>query len=430
MRGRRSNRENNKKVEKFKSVKTILSILITIAFALFIFNLMTNTRKQEQHIVENKENTNIIEQPQESENKSEEVLEENKKEENTDKTITIAATGDIMCHDTMYKDAYDSSKKTYDFSYMFENIKYYIQTADIAIGNLETTFAGEERGYSNYPTFNTPEQLASNLKKIGFDVMSTANNHCIDKGYNGLASTIDFLDDADLAHTGTYKTEEDSKEILIKDVKGVKIAFLSFTYGTNGIKIPTDKSYCVNLIDEDLMLEQLNLAKKENSDVICVSMHWGVEYQTKPNSTQKDLAEFLVKNGADVIIGNHPHVPQSMEKINVKLDDENEKQGFVIYSLGNFMADQNKQYTRDSAILNIQITKKAVGGISIDKVTYTPIYFYKNTNVSKQQYKILDINDTIASYEANIDTSIGKTTYNTLVKELKNIKNIIGDEIK
>ena len=119
-----------------------------------------------------------------------------------------------------------------------------------------------------------------------------------------------------------------------------------------------------------------------------------------------------------------------MEKLEVELADGTKKQGFVIYSLGNFMADQNKQYTRDSAILNIQITKKVTGGISIDKVTYTPIYFYKNTNVSKQQYKILDINDTIASYEANIDTSIGKTTYNTLVKELKNIKNIIGDEIK
>lgn len=429
MRGRRSNRENNKKVEKFKSVKTILSILIIIAFVVFIFNIMSNTRTQEQHIAENKENTNIVEQEQNNDEK-EEKKDSEEEEKAVDKTITMAVTGDIMCHDSMYKDAYDSSKKTYDFSYMFDDIKYYIQTADVAVGNLETTFAGEENGYSNYPAFNTPEQLAKNLKKIGFDVMTTANNHCMDKGYKGIVSTIDFLDDADLLHTGTYKTEEDSKKILIKDVKGVKIAFLSFTYGTNGIKIPNDKSFCVNLIDKDLILEQLQLAKKENPDVICVSMHWGVEYQTKPNSTQKELAEYLFQNGADIIIGNHPHVPQPMEKLEVELADGTKKQGFVIYSLGNFMADQNKQYTRDSAILNIQITKKVTGGISIDKATYTPIYYYKNENVSKQKYKILDINDAIQSYEANVDTSIGKNTYNTLVKELKNIKNIIGDEIK
>ena len=239
------------------------------------------------------------------------------------------------------------------------------------------------------------------------------------------------MDKADLSHTGTFASEEDSKKILVKNVKGVKIAFLSFTYGTNGIPIPKNKSYAVNLIDKDLMSEQLALAKKENPDLICVCMHWGIEYQTKPNATQKDLASFLFENGADVIIGNHPHVLQSMEKREVELADGTKKEGFVVYSLGNFMADQRAAYTRDSALLNLNITvDKSNGKVAINSATYTPTYYYKNTAVSKKKFKVLDINNTIAAYDANVDKSIGKTMYNTLTTELKNIKKILGDEIK
>ena len=336
-----------------------------------------------------------------------------------------------MCHNTIYMDAYNSSKDIYDFSYIFEDIKYYIQTADIAIGNLETTFAGSKVGYSSYPTFNTPEILAKNLKKVGFDVLSTANNHSLDKGYNGLTSTIKYLDEADISHTGTFVSKEDSEKILIKNIKGVNVAFLSFTYGTNGIPIPKGKEYCINLNDKKTILKQLDLAKEQEPDMICVSMHWGNEYQTKQNSTQEDLADFLFQNGADIILGNHSHVPQPMEKRNIKLEDGTEKEGFVIYSLGNFLADQGYQYTRDSAILNLKISKNGeTGKISIDSVKYTPIYIYNNRSKSKQRFKLLDIEKTIEAYDAGYDTSIGKTTYNKLTTELKNIKKIIGKEIK
>ena len=335
-----------------------------------------------------------------------------------------------MCHNTMYQDAYNSSTKSYDFSYFFEDVKQHIQTADIAIGNLETTFAGSKVGYSGYPTFNTPEILAKNLKQAGFDVVSTANNHCIDKGYKGIESTIDFLDEADLAHTGTFKSKEEQEKILIKNVKGVSVAFLSFTYGTNGIAIPKDKSYAVNLIDKDLMKSQIELAKKQNPDVICVSMHWGIEYQTSSNKEQKNLADFLFDNGVDVILGNHSHVPQEMEKRTIKLEDGSTKDGFVIYSLGNFMANQNKKYTQDSAILKIKITKhKDNGKISIDKVNYTPTYMYKDTSKKTKKFKILDIDKEIKLYESKAEDAVSKSLYNTLVTEKKNIQKIIGDEI-
>ncbi len=193
-----------------------------------------------------------------------------------DTTITMSVVGDIMCHDTQYKDAYNSTTKEYDFSYVFSDVEYYLQTADITVGNLETTFAGKEVGYSNYPTFNTPEALGYDLKKLGIDVLSTANNHSLDKGYKGLVSTLNFLDDAGIAHTGTYASAEDQNQILIQNVKGVKIAFLSFTYGTNGIRIPSGKEYCINLIDKDLIKRQINLAQEKQPDLICVFMHWGV----------------------------------------------------------------------------------------------------------------------------------------------------------
>ena len=137
------------------------------------------------------------------------------------------------------------------------------------------------------------EDLATSLKKIGVDVISLAGNHALDYGYSGLCRTIDVLDKADISHLGTYKTAEDQEKILIKYVKGVKIAFINYTYGTNGIPVPSDKKYCVNLIDKDLMLKQINQAKSENVDMIVACMHWGTEYQTKQNSEQEELADFL-----------------------------------------------------------------------------------------------------------------------------------------
>ena len=313
MRERRTRRRLRRNVlfNDLHLISKILFVLILILLIIFIYSAIRVKNAQ----INNKLNLS-------SENiSSEDSLQTNTDQNSTtsqealkDTTINMAITGDIMCHNTIFNDAFNSSTGSYDFSYIFEDIKYYIQTADIAIGNLETTFAGSQKKYSGYPTFNTPEQLAYNLKKVGFDVVSTANNHCYDSGYKGLESTIDYLDDADISHTGTFKSEESQNTILIKNVKGIKIAFLSFTYGTNGIPVPSDKSYSVNLIDNKLITSQLNLAKEQNPDLICVSMHWGTEYQTSPNSEQTSLANFLFENGADIIIGNHPHVIQPMEK--------------------------------------------------------------------------------------------------------------------
>ena len=440
MRQRRNKRKFKKDLlDNLQIISKILIILIIICLIVFIYssikvkNSTFPSNSNESFNIAQTNNTdeeNTTETNNEDNNNSIIISQEPKEKVPTDTTIDMAFTGDIMCHNTIYKDAFNSDSQSYDFSYIFEDVKYHIQIADLAVGNLETTFAGSSKKYSGYPTFNTPENLAYTLKKVGFDVLSTANNHCYDSGYEGIESTINYLDDADIAHTGTYKSEESQNTILIRNVRGIQIAFLSFTYGTNGITVPADKSYSVNLISDENILKQLSLAKELNPDMICVSMHWGVEYQTSPNDEQRRLADLLFQNGADIIIGNHPHVLQPMEKRQITLEDGSVKDGFIVYSLGNFLADQNKTYTRDSAILNLNITKSAEGKISINSATYIPIYTYKNTSKSYQKFKILNIKNTIASFEAGYDTSIGNATYKTLSTELDNIKKIIGEEIK
>ena len=342
--------------------------------------------------------------------------------------FTMTAIGDTLCHNTQYWDAYNSSTKQYDFSYVYDNIKDYTSSADITIGSLETTFAGEDRGYSNYPVFNSPDSLATGLKDIGVDVISLAGNHALDYGYSGICRTIDVLDNVGISHLGTYKSAEDQDKILIKDVKGVKIAFINYTYGTNGIPVPSDKPYCLNLIDKDLISKQIKQAKGQNVDMIVACMHWGTEYKTSANDEQKELADFLFKSGVDIILGNHPHVLEPMEKKTITLDDGSTKDVFVVYALGNFTADQRAEITRDSAILNLDITKDSDGKILINKVSYVPIYMYKNSAAKVHKFKILDIEKSIANFDSG-DTSIGSSVYSNLKVQLQKIRDILGDEI-
>ena len=412
-----------------KSLSIFIILLLIIFIGIIIFNQIKylsniNTLKFSKEKIENN-NYNTSNQTS-----SENNITENKKEpELSDISFTMCAIGDVMCHNTQYWDAYNKTTNTYDFSYVFDDIRSYTSQPDITIGSLETSFAGEERGYSNYPRFNTPDALAYGLKEIGVDVLSTAGNHCLDMGFSGLSRTIDVLDANGLDHLGTYKTKEDQSKILYKYVGDVKIAFLNYTYGTNGIPIPDGKDFCVNLIDKNLISSQISQAKAEGANLIVACMHWGTEYLTSSNSEQEDLADFLFLEGVDIIIGNHPHVIEPFEKREVTLEDGSVKTCFVAYALGNFTADQNYENTRDSIILNLSLTYDFDDGLLINSVTYTPVYIYENNSVSTHKFKLIDIEDAIEKYESGIDTSIGASLYNTLKKELDNIVSIVGDEL-
>ena len=406
-----------------KVIISILTILLLVAFVFFGMYLsekyiMNNTDLTIKEVVDNaftKEDKKDV-----KENDEPIIVELEEKE---DIKVSMSVIGDIMCHNSQYNDAYKNGE--YDFSYVFDDIKEHIETADLAIGNLETTFAGKDRGYASYPTFNTPEILAQDLKELGIDVVSTANNHSLDTGYKGIESTIDYLDEAGILHTGTYKSVEDQENIVIKEVNGLKFAFLAYTYGTNGIPVPSGREYCINLIDKEIIKTHLDLAKNLKPDVICVNMHWGIEYQNSPNAEQEELANFLFENGADIILGSHPHVLQKMESKEILLSNGELKNGFVIYSLGNFMSGQTKANTRNSIILKLDIIKEgSTSNLRFENINYIPIYTYTYPNF--KNYKVLDIRKAIQNYEDGTNTLINRNTYDLLNKELEHVNYTVG----
>lgn len=202
-----------------KTFIKIIFVFIFICIALDLMLILSNYKANFNH------NSNINQIANQNINEQKKLSEEQIVSIPNDVTINLSVIGDIMCHNTQYQDAYDASVNNYDFSYVFEDIKKYIEPSDLAIGNLETTLAGKEIGYSSYPTFNTPEHLATDLKELGIDVLSTANNHSLDKGFSGIENTINELDKVEILHTGTFKSEEDSLKPLIVEVKRYKNRF-------------------------------------------------------------------------------------------------------------------------------------------------------------------------------------------------------------
>ena len=268
--------------------------------------------------------------------------------------------GDIMMHKWQLWEAQDPANNTYNFDKQFELIQSELQAADITIGNLETTFGGEERGYSGYPRFNTPDSLASTLKAAGFDLLTTANNHSMDSNAQGVLRTLEVLDALGIEHIGTYRSKEESENIQLRMVNGISFVFLSYTYGTNGIPVPKDLPYLVNLINIEKMKEDIKKAEELSPDFIVVNLHFGEEYQKYPNKVQKDLVDALFEAGANIILGGHPHVIQPMEVRRIIRTNGTEEIGFVIYSLGNFISSQRTPLDppRDAGmILNLDFEK-------------------------------------------------------------------------
>lgn len=269
-----------------------------------------------------------------------------------DRTLRIAAVGDIMMHDSMIQAGRQPSGG-YDFSSFFAAAAPYLKEADLLIGNLETPLAGAHFGYSGYPRFNTPEILAENLGAAGFDVLLTANNHCMDQGYTGLINTLDVLDAAGLAHTGTFRSQEERDQILMFSIKGVHIAVLAYTYGSNGLLPPKGKSFSVNFIDTQTILSDIKRAHYvDKAELIIVGLHFGTEYELDPNKDQQQLVQQIFAAGADIVLGSHPHVLQPMSS-------ENDR--FVIYSLGNFISDQRGIERLSSVILQLSYSLETAG---------------------------------------------------------------------
>lgn len=307
--------------------------------------------------------------------------------------ITISAVGDIMTHGPQIQAAL-MNDGTYDFKDVFSEIKPYLESSDITIGNLETTISTNEKGYMGYPTFKAPEAIIQALVYAGFDVLTTANNHSFDGREFGVQHTIEKLDEYGLAHTGTAISPEMRDQVLLIEKNEIKVAILAYTYGTNGMEITIPKEKLDYMVNYDNDMERIKAdidrARDAGAEIVIACMHWGWEYWREPNDNQIKMADSLFNAGVDIILGSHPHVLQPMERKNFIMPDGSERDVFVIYSLGNFISNQRDQYRDSGIIINIKIIKDHdKGTVSIDQISYVPTWVYKSTKNGKLSYKIL-----------------------------------------
>lgn len=298
-------------------------------------------------------------------------------------TLRLVFAGDIMTHGPQIKAA-DRGHGTYDFTPSFELVRPMIERADLALANLETTFGGTP--YRGYPMFSSPSSLGSALKEAGFDVLTTANNHSCDRGRYGVENTIDVLDSLGIRTTGSYRTkaERSQRTPLIIDVRGVKLAVLAYTYGTNGLPIP--QPALVDTIDLEQISDDLRRADSLGADYKIVQIHWGNEYEKHPSKRQRDLAAVLARQGVGAVIGSHPHVVQDSEWI----EEEGAKmKTFVIYSLGNFISNQTSPATtRGGMLLSLELIRERSTGRWTTRPSYQYIFVQKRTSSGHPIYRL------------------------------------------
>lgn len=299
-------------------------------------------------------------------------------------TLRLIFAGDIMVHQSQILSA--ETQEGYDFSACFEYVSPLLEAADLAIGNLELTMPGEEP-YLGYPMFRCPEELATALRVAGFDLMMTANNHSNDSGAAGVINTIEVLEESGFYHTGTFQNREemDAYYPLIVYKKGFKLAFLNYTYSTNGIR--TRHPSIVNPIDSAQISRDLRMARDLQPDAIIVMMHWGLEYQLVENKEQRKLTQQLLREGADLIIGAHPHVVQPARWETA----DGKQEVLVAYSLGNFISGQLKQHTDGGIMVEVALSKTN-GRTTVEEASFIPVWRHVERLPSgKKNYRTLPI---------------------------------------
>lgn len=307
-------------------------------------------------------------------------------------SLQLLFVGDIMGHGPQIRSAEVVKNESYDYEPCFDYVQAIIESADLSIGNLEVTLPGKAP-YQGYPRFRSPDDLAKALRFSGFDMMVTSNNHSNDAGKLGVVHTIDVLKDYGFYQTGTFKNEEEREWYypLVLYKNGFKLAFLNYTYDTNGL--PTKAPTVVNLIDTTQMKADMEIARALKPDAIIVLMHWGLEYQLNESKKQRRLANQLFEWGADYIIGSHPHVIQPIKDHSVMDGDSLVDHRLAVYSLGNFISNQTKPNTDGGLMFEMTLFKNMQSGeVSPGPHHYIPVWRYIEKDAKgKATYRIVPI---------------------------------------
>ncbi len=332
-------------------------------------------------------------------------------EKNTE--IDILFAGDIMLHMPQINSAKVSFG--YDFTLPFQYVKPYVEKADFAIANIETSFSDKDKPFSGFPLFNSPVEILDAIKLTGFDLLSTANNHVLDQGKDGIIKMIDEIDKRELLYVGTSKDIYTPYRIV--DVEGIKIGIMTYAFYLNGLNsrlTDDERGRMINVFEEKRAIKDIENAKADGAEFIILFLHWGNEYQTTASDYQRQTAKTLAENGADIIIGSHPHVIQDSETIDV-----GNKKVNVFYSLGNFYSNQRKEtmgnsLTEDGAMLNLHIIKDNLSNeVKLERVTPIPTWVYKRKTNEKNEYFILPVKDAL---DGNLDIDLPEGVLTRLKK--------------
>lgn len=353
---------NNKDMEEI-SIKSVTDLITRL-------DNYQKHKEEEQRLAEEKEKAKSQEASKKEASKEDieekarkEIAEESKKKPEI-KKVKLKAFGDIMAHMAQIQYAYNKGGGEYDFSDQFTYLKDFVKDSDISIGNYETT-TNPDLPVAGFPRFNVPAAYLKDLKETGFDIVSTANNHSMDTELEGVFSTMEAAKEAGLDYVGSFKDKSD--RILFKEVKGIKLAFLAYTYGCNGrenLIVPREEVENLGyLSDEDQIKKDIGRAKAQGADFVIVYPHWGIEYQSMPNEAQISLGRKMIDWGADLVIGNHPHVVEPVEVYQA----EDGRKGLIAYALGNFISYQNYENSKDirvehSLALEIDLEKDLTSG--------------------------------------------------------------------
>lgn len=364
---------------KKRKLKKYLKILLTIILfiILFIFVYLFYDRC-----------TNKIE-PREKSSKGNEKEEIIKEESNE---LSLVMVGDCLIHRFVYTDA-KNSDGTYSFSKMFTEVEDLIKDKDLAYYNQESIIGGKALGLSAYPRFNSPEEIGDDMVNLGFNLVSLANNHTMDKGEVGVINSVNYWKTKPgVYYTGQALSDDNRKSnIKIEEKNGIKYAFFSYTTVTNGLLPPTGKEYLTNIYSKEKALNDINMVKDE-ADLIIVAMHWGEEYTTYPSSNQRQVAKELSSMGVNLIIGNHAHSLQPVEMIDNTL---------VFYALGNFISAQDTIDKQTGAIVDLKISKDENDNITFSDIKANLIYTYFKGSSNFKVYPYTKLNNTILNnYES------------------------------
>lgn len=315
-----------------------------------------------------------------------------KKEKVKEEKLSLVMVGDALLHSSLYNDAYQNG--TYNFSPQLELIKPIVQNYDLAFYNQESILGGTSLGLSSYPTFNSPQEFGDAMVDAGFNLVSLANNHTMDKGVKAIESSCNYWKTKDVLTAGSYCSGEDADNIQVKEKNGIKYALLAYTYGTNGISVPQDKPYLVNLYSDEKAKADIEKVR-DKVDLLIVSMHWGTEYRSEPTDEQKREAEYLSSLGVDIIIGTHPHVIEPITYIGNTL---------VIYSLGNFISAQttsNDYNTIVELMTSVDVVKTTKNGqseIKLENLNNELLYNYYKKGSRWTDFKVIPFSQMNESY--------------------------------